>query len=96
MAKIWIHEPGGDAPFLLIEMSAENCARQFDLNDADFLQPLGEHPPTAAAPGPLGENPDPALVVFEVLPDEQTARIKPGYYASHMAADTVQELLAEE
>ncbi len=93
MVKVWIHKPGGTEPFLVTEMSLQNCATQFDLQDAKFLQPLGEPPWTAA--GPLGANPDPKLVVFEVLPDEQTALIEPGYYASHMTADTVQELLGE-
>lgn len=58
------------------------------------MQPLGARPLTASAP--LGANPDPKLVVFEVLPDEQTALIKPGYYASQMTADTVMELIGEE
>ena len=96
MVKVWTHKPGASEPFLAIELNLEICARQFDLEDADFLQPLGAHPPTKAAPGPLGDDPDPGLVVFEVLADEQTAQLKPGYYASHMTADTVQELLAEE
>ncbi len=94
MVNVWIHKPGGTEPFLVIEMSLQDCATQFDLQDAKFLQPLGEGSPTA--PGPLGVDPDPELVVFEVLPDEQTALIKPGYYASHMTADTVQELIGEE
>ncbi len=96
MVKVWTHKHGDTAPFLVIEMSVAACARQFDLEDAEFLQPLGEHPPTPAAPGPLGDNLDPELVVFEVLPDEQSAQIKPGYYTSHMTAGAVQELLAEE
>ncbi len=96
MVKVWIHKPGGVTPFLVTEMSLQDCATQFDIQDATFLQPLGEGPPTAAAPGPLGANPDPELVVFEVLPDEQTALIKPGYYASQMTADTVLELIGEE
>jgi len=96
MVKVWIHRPGGIEPFLVTEMSLQDCASQFDLQEATFLQPMGERPPTAAAPGPLGSNPDPELVVFEVLPDEQTTLIKPGYYVSHMTAETVQELIGEE
>lgn len=95
MVKVWIHKPGGTEPFLVTEMSLQDCATQFDLQEARFLQPLGEGPTTAAA-GPLGTDLNPALVVFEVLPDEQTALIKSGYYASHMTADTVQELIGEE
>ncbi len=96
MVKVWIHKPGGSEPFLLTETSVQNCATQFDLKEADFLQPLGEHPPTTKEPGPLGSNPDPELVVFEVLADEVLGKIKPGYYASHMTYDTVQELIGEE
>jgi hypothetical protein len=96
MVKVWIHKPGGTEPFLVTEMSLQDCAMQFDLQDAKFLQPLGERSLTALAPGPFGADPDPELVVFEVLPDEQTALIKSGYYASHMTADTVQELIGEE
>lgn len=96
MVKVWIHNPGGAAPFFVSEMTLQDCVTQFDLEESEFLQPLGEHPPTARAPGPLGADPDPELVVFEVLPDERSARVKPGYYASHMTADTVQELIGEE
>ena len=96
MVKVWIHKPGGTEPFLVTEMSLQDCITRFDLQDAKFLHPLGERPPTAQAPGPLGVNPDPGLVVFEVLPDEQTAMLKSGYYASLMTADTVQELIGEE
>lgn len=96
MVKVWIHKPGSAEPFLVTDMKVQNCVAQFDLQDAEFLQPLGKHPPTAAAPGPLGANPDPELVIFEVLPDEQAGSIKPGYYASHMTASNVQELLGEE
>ena len=95
MVKLWIHKPGGTQPFLVGEMSLPDCVAQFDLEQAAFLQPLGEGPPTAAKPGPLGDNPDPSLVVFEVLPDEKDARVKPGYYASRMSADTVLELIGE-
>ncbi len=94
MVKVWIHKRGGTEPFLVTDMSLQDCARQFDLRDARFLQPLGERPLTASAPGPLGA--DPELVVFEVLPHEQTALIKPGYYASQMSAGTVLELIGEE
>jgi len=96
MVKVWIHKPGGTEPFLVTEMSVQDCTTQFDLQEAMFLQPLGERPPTSKAPGPLGVNPDPALVVFEVLLDERTTLIKPGYYASHITAETVQELVGEE
>lgn len=96
MVKVWTHKPGASEPFLAVELSLETCARQFDLEDADFLQPLGAHPLTKASPGPLGADSDQSLVVFEVLADEQTTQLKPGYYASHMKADTIQELLAEE
>lgn len=96
MVKVWMHKPGGTEPFLVIETSLQNCVTQFDLQEAKLIQPLGEHPPTAAEPGPLGDNPAPELVVFEVLADEQTAQIKPGYYASQMTADTVRELISEE
>ena len=96
MVKVWTHKRGGTEPFLVTEMSLQDCTAQFDLQEARFLQPLGERPPTAAAGGPLGADLDPELVVFEVLPDEQTALIKSGYYASHMTADTVQELIGEE
>jgi hypothetical protein len=96
MVKVWIHKPGGTEPFLVTEMSLQDCATQFDLQDAKFLEPLGEHPPTALVPGPLGSNPEPELVMFEVLSDEQTTQIKSGYYASHMTAETVQELIGEE
>ena len=95
MVKVWIHKPGSTEPFLVIETSLQDCATQFDLQEAKFLQPLGDEPPPTAPP-PLAANPDPELVVFEVLPDEQTALIKPGYYASHMTADTVLELMGEE
>ena len=95
MVKVWIHKRGGTEPFLVTELSLQDCATQFDLQDARFLQPLGERPPTALVPGPLGTNPEPELVVFEVLPDGQTALIKAGYYASHMTAGTVQELVGE-
>jgi hypothetical protein len=40
--------------------------------------------------------PTPSWWYLRSLPDEQTALIKPGYYASHMTADTVQELIGEE
>ena len=96
MVKVRIHKPGGTVPFLVTELSLRDCAAQFDLEDATFLQPLGERPPTESVPGPLGADPDPQLVVFEVLPDEQTAQINPGYYASKMTADTVLELIGEE
>ncbi len=96
MVKVWIHKPGGTEPFLVTEMSLQDCATQFDLDDAKFLQGLGERPLTALEPGPLGADPDPELVVFEVLREEETAQIKPGYYASDMTADTVRELIGEE
>lgn len=96
MVKLWTHRKGGGEPFLMLEVTLAECQRQYDLENAEFLQPLGEHPPTPQAPGPLGDNPDPQLVVFEVLADESSDKIRPGYYASHMSADTVQELLAEE
>ncbi len=94
MVKVWIHKPGGLEPFLVTEMSVQDCAAQFDLNDAKFLQPLGDRQPMV--PAPLGDDPNPALVIFEVLPDEAAADIKAGYYASSMNADTVQELVGEE
>ncbi len=93
MVKVWIHRPGGTEPSLVTELSLQACAAQFDLEEAKFLQPLGERPWTAA--GPLGADRDPELVVFEVLPDEQTGPIKAGYYASHMTAHAVQELIGE-
>ena len=93
MVKVWIHKPGGTEPSLVTELAVEDCTAQFDLAEARFLQPLGARPWTAA--GPLGADPDPELVVFEVLPDEQTSLIKPGYYASHMTAHAVQELIGE-
>ena len=96
MVKIWTHKPGGAEPFLVTEMSLSECMAEFDLADARFLEPLGEHPPTAGAPGPLGADPDPELVVFEVLADDGTEEIKPGYYASKMTAETVQTLIGEE
>lgn len=96
MVKIWIHKPGGVEPYLVTEMSVENCTRQFDLQDAEYVQSLGSRPPTPKAPGPLGDDLDPELVVFEVLADEQNATIEPGYYVSQMTADTVQELLSED
>ncbi len=96
MVKVWIHNPGGTEPLLLTEMTMQDCVTQFDLEEAEYMQALGAHPPTVPAPGPLGADPDPELVVFEVLSDERTARVKPGYYASHMTADTVQELIGEE
>lgn len=96
MVKMWIHKPGGDAPFLINEISLADCLAQFDLADAKFLQPLGDHPPSPDAPGPLGDDPNPELVVFEVLGDETATDIQPGYYASHMTANTVQELIGEE
>jgi len=96
MVKLWVHKPGGAEPSLVTEISVSECAAEFDLLEAEFLRPLGEHPPTASAPGPLGADPDPELVVFEVLRDERTAKIKPGYYASRMTADTVRELIGEE
>jgi hypothetical protein len=96
MVKVWIHKPGGEEPFLVTEMSVEACAAQFDLADAEFLKPLGAHPPTPAAPGPLGDDQDPELVLFEVLPEDQDGTMRAGYYVSHMTADTVQELIGEE
>ena len=96
MVKLWAHRKGGEAPFLLLEITLAECLRQYDLENAEFLQPLGEHPPSPQAPGPLGDDPDSQLVVFEVLADEPSEKVGPGYYASHMSADTVQELLAEE
>lgn len=96
MVKVWIHKPGGSEPFLITEMSLKDCIAQFDLEDARFLQPLGERPPTASTPGPLGTDPNPQLVVFEVLAGDEPAPIKPGYYASQMTADTVLELIGEE
>ena len=62
MVKVWIHKPGGIEPFLVTEISVHDCATQFDLQEARFLQPLGERPLTAAAPGPLGADPNPELV----------------------------------
>jgi hypothetical protein len=96
MVKVWIHKRGGTEPFLVIEMSLQDCATQFDLHDAEFMQPLDDGPPSAQKPGPLGDNADPDLVVFEVMPNDQTTVVKPGYYASHMSAGTVQELIGEE
>ena len=96
MVKIWVHKSGGTEPYLLTETSVQNCRTQFDLSDATYLQPLGEHPPTNEQPGPLGDNSDPELVVFEVLADEAKTEFKPGYYASQMSYDTVQELIGEE
>ena len=96
MVKVWIHKPGGMEPLLVTEMTLKDCVTQFDLEEAEFMQPLGAHPPTSRDPGPLGADPDPELVVFEVLSDEQSALVKSGYYASHMTADTVQELIGEE
>jgi hypothetical protein len=96
MVKVWIHKPGGTEPLQVAEMTMQDCVSQFDLEEAEYMQELGAHPPTPRAPGPLGADPDPELVVFEVLSDEKTARVKPGYYASHMTADTVQELIGEE
>ena len=96
MVKLWVHKPGGVQPRLVTEISLADCLRQYDLEDAAFLQPLGEHPPTPEAPGPIGTDTDPQAVIFEVLADEQTSSVKPGYYHSRMTADTVQELLAEE
>lgn len=91
MVKVWIHKPGGTEPFLVTEMSLQDCAAQFDLEEATFLRPLGERPSV-----PFGADPDPELVVFEVLSDEQGVLIKPGYYVSHMTANTVLELIGEE
>ena len=96
MVKVWIHKPGGAAPFLVTEISLQACAAHFDLAEATFLQPLWEGPPTAATPGPLGDDLDSELVVFEVLADEDGGPIKPGYYASKMTASTVLELIGEE
>ena len=96
MVKLWAHKKGGEEPFLLLEITLAECLRQYDLENAEFLQPLGEHPPTSQAPGPIGGDSDPQRVVFEVLADESSDTIRPGYYASHMSADTMQELLAEE
>lgn len=96
MVKISIHKRDGKEPFLVTEMSLEDCTKSFDLGEAKFLQLLGDRQPTARKPGSLSENPDPELVIFEVLAGEQTAEIEPGYYASNMTADTVQELLGEE
>jgi len=96
MVKVWIHKPGGAEPLLLTEIGLQDCLSQFDLDAATFLQPLGDRPPSPPAPGPLGADADPDLVVFEVLPDEQTGQIKPGFYASKMTAATVQELIGEE
>jgi hypothetical protein len=96
MVKVWTHKPGGMEPFLVTEMSVNECAAQFDLEDAIFLAPLTKHSPSAAEPGPLGTNKDPGLVLFEVLADEANAQIKPGYYVSAMTADTVHELIGED
>lgn len=96
MVKVWTHKPGGMEPFLVTELSVHDCAAQFDLDDAIFLQPLTKHSPSTAEPGPLGTNTDPGLVLFEVLADEQTAQIKSGYYVSAMTADTVHELIGED
>lgn len=96
MVKLWIHKPGGVDPYLVAEMSFANCSRQFDLQDSEYVQSLAHRPLTPNSPGPIGENPDPELVVFEVLEDEETGALKPGYYVSHMTADTVHELLSEE
>jgi hypothetical protein len=96
MVKVWIHKLGGTDPLLATEMSLSDCTAQFDLDRAKFMQPLGEHPPSPSEPGPLGADPNPELVVFEVLADEQSGRITPGYYASAMTADTVQTLLASD
>ena len=95
MVKIWTHKPGGVEPVLVTEMSLSECRAEFDLDEAKFLEPLGEHPPTPSAPGPLGADTNPELVVFEVLPDDDGG-MKPGYYASKMTADTVQTLIGEE
>jgi len=89
-------EPGEGCYVPLLHRAAGRPQGSFDLGDAKFLQPLGKHPPSVAEPGPLGANPDPELVVFEVLPDEGTRAIGPGYYVSGMAADTVRELIAAE
>ena len=96
MVKIWTHKPGGAEPLLVTEMSLPECVAEFDLAEAEYLEPLGDHPPTASSPGPLGDDPDPELVVFEVLTDDGTGEIKPGYYASQMSADTVLTLIGEE
>jgi hypothetical protein len=96
MVKIWIHKHGGTEPHLVTEKSLRDCVAQFDLEDATFMQPLDERSPTASAPGPLGTDPNPKLVVFEVFTDEQTEQIKSGYYASGMIPDVVQELLTED
>ncbi len=94
MIKVWIHKPGGEAPFMLADMSAEDCAKQFDLDEAKFLRALDPSKPMS--PPPLAADTDPELVVFEVLADEEGGKYKPGYYASKMTADTVQELIGEE
>jgi hypothetical protein len=96
MVKVWIHKPGSTEPFLAEEITLQDCVTQLDLEQARFLQPLGDRPPSAAEPGPLGANPDAELVVFEVLADEPGGQIKPGYYASQMTADTVLELIGGE
>jgi|GEM_PF-3417058 len=96
MVKIWIHKHGSTEPQLVTEISLQDCASQFDLAAAKYLQPLSDAAPTAASPGPLGDDADPQLVVFEVLAGEETGQIKAGYYASKMSADTVQELIGEE
>ena len=93
MVKVWIHKPGTTEPLEVAEVTVAQCTAEFDLGDAKFLQPLGKHPPSVREPGPLGANPDPELVVFEVLADEGSGKIKPGYYVSGMEADTVRELL---
>ncbi|MEQ9640654.1 MAG: hypothetical protein RIM84_11580 [Alphaproteobacteria bacterium] len=94
MIKVWIHKPGGQAPFLMTEMTADECATQFDLGTAKYLRPLDPSQPLA--PPPLATDTDPELVVFEVLADEEGGTYKPGYYASEMTADAVQVLIGEE
>jgi hypothetical protein len=92
MVNVWIHTPGGTAPYLLTEMEVDACSDKFDLDDATYLRPLGDQPPEA--PPALGD--DPEVVVFEVLQSESTDSLKTGFYASGMSADTVRELIGEE
>ena len=50
MVKVWIHKPGGTEPLLVAEMTMQDSIAQFDLEEAEFMQPLGAHPPTPRSP----------------------------------------------
>lgn len=83
MAKVSIHKPSGREPFHIKEMSVQDCAAQFDLQEVCCAQSLGIRAPSAA-PESFGTNLEPGLILAERLPDEQTVLNRPGYYASRV------------